>query len=537
MQKKFLFLVPVLVFVIMMNYSFAQSYIPQDWHLKDYQKDSVYGISLEKAYDLLKGRTAKKVIVAVIDSGADTLSEDLKDVLWINEKEVPGDGIDNDKNGYTDDIYGWNFLGDKNNINNNVNKDSYEAARVYFKYKDQFENNISGKVRRSQRKAYSDWQKAKSLLAQDSKEQKEIDAIEKILKLLPDAEKKLSVLKKNFSKEDLLKFEPQNNKQKAAKLIFINIFTLLPEGVTSQQIPSEAYKIIAAKRSNISLPAIPPPSYRSDIVKDNYENIKDKYYGNYNVAAPDVSHGTHVSGIIAADRKNDKGILGIADNVSLMQIRAVPNGDEHDKDIALAIRYAVDNGAEIINMSFGKQISPELKWVEDALKYAEKKNVLIIHAAGNDARNIDGTPNYPTQFYGRKNQKTFNNIITVGANGARMENFIPYFSNFGKQSVDVFAPGVSVYSTMPGISNYAAMSGTSMASPVVAGIAALLKSYFPQLKATDIKKIIESSVTKIDFPVTNPETKQTTTLSQLSKTGGIVNAYNAVLKALNNTYK
>ncbi len=511
--------------------SHAQISVPRDWHTMDLQTDSVYGVSLSKAYDLLKGKTSQKVIVAVIDSGADTLSEDLKNVLWVNTREIPGDGIDNDRNGYIDDVYGWNFLGDRNNINNNVKKDSYEAERVYFRYKDQFETNTSGKVRRSQRKAYADWLKSKELLAKDSKEAKDIQVIQRMRAMLPQLKNEAAALGKNFTVEDVIKFEAVTDMQKTMKMVYINLFGHLPQGTTANRIEPELDKVIVAKRKSIQLPITPPPNYRGNIVKDNYNNIKDRFYGNYNVAAPDVTHGTHVSGIIGAQRNNNLGIEGVADNVALMQLRAVPDGDEHDKDIALAIRYAVDNGAKIINMSFGKQVSPQQKWVEEALRYAEKKDVLVVHAAGNDARSIENAPNYPTKYHGKNENKAFKNVITVGASGATEKNLVANFSNFGSKSVDVFAPGVRVHSTMPGTSNYAALSGTSMASPVVAGIAALLKSYFPKMSAVQIKNVIERSVVKINFPVTNPATKEATTLTELSKTGGVVNAYNAVLLA------
>ncbi len=517
---------------ITVNATHAQTTTPRDWHLMDLQKDSVYGISLQKAYDLLKGRTSQKVIVAVIDSGADTLSEDLKNVLWKNPGEIPGDGIDNDRNGYVDDVYGWNFLGDKNNLNNNVGKDSYEADRVYFRYKDMFETNTSGKVRRSQRKAYADWLKAKELLAKSSPEVKEIQSIRRMQSLLPDLQNEATAVGKNFTAEDLKSFEATTDKQKVMKLTYQNLFAYVPAGTKSNQLNSELEKVIDQKRRAIQLPVTPPVNYRGNVVKDDYSNIKDRFYGNMNVAAPDVTHGTHVSGIIGAQRNNNLGIQGVTDNVALMQLRAVPDGDEHDKDIALSIRYAVDNGAQIINMSFGKQVSPDLKWVSDALAYAEKKGVLVVHAAGNDARSIENAPNPPTKYYGRDDRKAFKNVITVGASNASKNNLVANFSNFGKASVDVFAPGVRVYATMPGVSNYAALSGTSMASPVVAGVAALLKSYFPSMTAVQIKDVIEKSVVKIDFPVTNPATKEKTTLSELSKTGGVVNAYNAVQLAL-----
>lgn len=276
--------------------------------------------------------------------------------------------------------------------------------------------------------------------------------------------------------------------------------------------------------------SISPVDYRGKEVKDDYFNIKDRFYGNSNLMGDPYFHGTHVAGIIGAERGNEKGMDGIATAVKLMGIRVVPNGDEHDKDVALGIRYAVDNGAQIINMSFGKRVSPERKMVEDAIRYAEKKGVLLINAAGNDGADIDSLPHYPTPFFMKGNKKA-PNMITVGASGATEAGLIAAFSNYGDQTVDVFAPGVAIYSTLPE-NKYSPLSGTSMATPVVAGIAALIKSYYPDLTAKQIKFIIEQSVTKIDFPVTKPKSGgKKVAMTELCRMGGIVNAYDALLMA------
>jgi subtilisin family serine protease len=240
-----------------------------------------------------------------------------------------------------------------------------------------------------------------------------------------------------------------------------------------------------------------------------------------------AKHGTHVSGIIAAARNNGIGMDGIADNVRIMTLRAVPDGDEHDKDIALAIRYAVDNGAKIINMSFGKGFSPEKHWVDEAVKYAESKGVLLVHAAGNDGSNIDTTDNFPTPVF--KDGKRASNWITVGASGdVNAGGLVAPFSNYGKKEVDVFAPGMFIYATVPGGNTYANLQGTSMASPVVAGTAAFLLSYFPNLTAQQLKYIIENSVVKPGLKVTSPGTDTQVALTELSKSGGLLNAFEAV---------
>jgi subtilisin family serine protease len=294
---------------------------------------------------------------------------------------------------------------------------------------------------------------------------------------------------------------------------------VLIEGVT-EFYNGEKSKIEAAEKE--------PENYRGNIVQDNYDDINDRFYGNSDVMATTPMHGTHVSGIIGAVRGNNIGMNGVADNVRIMMIRAVPDGDEHDKDIANAIRYAVDNGAWVINMSFGKSFSPEKKWVDDAVKYAESKGVLLVHAAGNDGKNIDEADNFPTVRYDNNPATKASNWITVGASGPTSKDLAASFSNYGKD-VDVFSPGVEIYSTLPGGNEYGNQQGTSMASPVTAGIAALILSYYPELSAKQVKSVIEKSVSPIStIKVIKPGTEDEVKLSDISKTGGVVNAYEAI---------
>ncbi len=250
---------------------------------------------------------------------------------------------------------------------------------------------------------------------------------------------------------------------------------------------------------------------------------------------PGPMHGTHVTGIIAAQRNNGLGIDGVADKVRIMTLRVIPDGDEYDKDVALAIIYAVDQGAKVINMSFGKSFSPEKKWVDSAIKYAELKDVLLVHASGNEAENMDEKENYPSPLLTQWHSKA-NNFITVGASsdGSIEKSIAADFSNYGQEMVDVFAPGVKIYSTLPGGNKYGNLSGTSMASPVVAGLAALLRSYYPELSAPEIKKIIEMSVSKPDSLLNcylPGDKNKKISFNFLCKSGGIVNAYNAVKTA------
>jgi subtilisin family serine protease len=505
--------------------------VPKGWHLKDLKSDGLYGISLDKAYDFLKNKKSNTVVVAVIDSGIDTLHEDLKPVLWTNTKEVAGNGKDDDKNGYVDDVHGWNFIGGKDG--RNVKEDSYEAARVYHKFKDQFEHlTDTSSLSKEDLYNYKMWKRAEKQVAGGGKE----SGLELLIlkKTYQAAVKNDTILQKALGKEtysgrDLESFTPTTDEQKRAKTSLLIFFTSNNVmDMTNKALMEDFKNYLDSEEKKAEAADKAPKDYRGDIVKDNYNDFNDRYYGNNDVMANTPFHGTHVAGIIAAARKNGKGIDGIANDVKIMAIRAVPDGDEHDKDVALAIRYAVDNGAKVINMSFGKGFSPEKQWVDDAVKYAASKGVLLVHAAGNDASNIDSVENYPSPGFKDQSGKA-NNWITVGASGdPKAGGLVAGFSNYGKKEVDVFAPGVKIYSTIPGGNTYGNAQGTSMASPVVAGVAALILSYYPNLTPEQVKQVIENSAVKTDLKVVGPGSDESVSLADISVTGGVINAYEAV---------
>lgn len=505
----------------------AKDEAPKNWHLLG--KDSgYYGINLDQAYAFLKSKKlkSKTVLVAVIDSGIDTLHEDLKPVLWKNPKEIPGNGIDDDRNGYIDDIYGWNFLGGKDG--RNVKEDSYEAARVYHKLKAKYGSVVpdESSVKPEDKREVEIYKKAQDKVV-GSVNPAEMNFIKKMMPVFLKGD---SVITKDLGKAeynctDLAAYKPEDADAKKVK----GFLTQICKGngsddITNKQIIDE----FEGQLRKADAATNPPKEYRKEIVQDNEADFNDRYYGNNDVMASTPFHGTHCAGIIAAARNNNKGMDGVADNVKIMMVRAVPDGDEHDKDIALAIRYAVDNGAQIISMSFGKDFSPEKEWVDDAVRYAESKGVLLVHAAGNDAKNVDSADNFPNPNY--LNQKGHpSNWITVGASGDPKNGGITAsFSNYGKKEVDVFAPGVQIYSTIPGGTTYGNASGTSMACPVVAGTAALLLSYFPNLSAAQLKQAIEKSAVAPDIDVNKPGTDEKVKLSELSRTGGLLNALGAV---------
>jgi len=517
------------------------NFYEKGWHLQDPAAQSIYGIQLEKTYtEILKQRTPKKkIVVAVIDSGIDTAHEDLKPVLWKNEKEIVGNGIDDDKNGYVDDIHGWNFLGNKDG--KNVGKDSYEAARVYYKYKAEFVDKTIdvNSLTTDKKRAYQNFTKAKFQLESQAKEAAMYVLILKdIVAKIPPADSVLQVAigKQQYTGDELANFnstDPTISKARSALLGFFQQTKQMES--TNQVLISELVQFYEGEKSKVEAVEKEPKRYRAEVVKDNYDDPNDRFYGNNDVMGTDASHGTHVSGIIGASRSNNVGINGVADYVAIMPIRAVPDGDEHDKDVANAIRYAVDNGAWVINMSFGKSFSPEKSWVDEAVKYAESKGVLLVHAAGNDAKNIDYEDNFPSRSFDNDTTKPFSNWITVGASGASKKELAAPFSNYGKREVDVFAPGVQIYSTIPGGNTYGEKDGTSMASPVVAGLASLILSYFPELTPQQVISIIKSTTLKIDQKITTkPGTEdEEVSLLDLSSTGGIVNAYEALKLAAN----
>lgn len=502
---------------------------PNDWFLMDPTDDGVMGTGAQKAHELVSGKSPKKtVVVAVIDSGVDLDHEDLQGKIWVNEGEIPGNGIDDDKNGYVDDIHGWNFIGGKDG--SHIAEDSHELTREYLRLKTKFDGLAETDIKKREREEFAYWSKIKENFDSTQEEAEQNygffqnlqEGFTRAAEIVKD---ELEV--EDFGEEDLSQITSDDSAVASAKSMLTQIFSnMRQEGMSINEILSEIGKGLEYYETQVKYAYNTEFNPRS-IVGDDPEDYKDKNYGNNDPTGPDANHGTHVSGIIAADRNNDLGIKGIAEHVLIMPIRAVPNGDERDKDIANAIYYAVDNGADIINMSFGKSYSPGKKAVDKAVKYAEKKGVVLIHAAGNSSKETNPSNNFPNRYFSKKGEAS--NWIEVGASSWQAnETLAAEFSNFSQTGVDLFAPGVDIYSTTPG-SEYENNSGTSMAAPTVAGVAALLLAYYPELKASQVKDILKASVyNKADQEVVKPGTEDRVPFSQLSRTGGLVNAYKAI---------
>ncbi len=550
--------------------------LPPNWYNLDLAKDGYFGISTEKAYnELLKGKSPKrKIVVAVIDGGVETEHEDLKGIMWVNQKEIPGNGIDDDGNGYIDDINGWNFIGSKKG---DLAYDNLELVRIYRKYNPKYRSTIkTTKLDSVEEQEFALYNKVTTEFGKkyDDADQnfRVLSAITKVLDSVAIANKKAVP-----TLADVENYKADNEMEEQVKKI-------IRSGTKDSGGFDKFYKEVkdAYKQYDIMLRYNLNPAYdpRKEWVGDNYEDSNERIYGNNDVMGPNADHGTHVSGIIAANRNNSIGINGIAANVSIMAIRVVPEGDERDKDVANGIRYAVDNGARIINMSFGKSFKWDKKVVDEAVKYAASKNVLLVHAAGNDNQDNDREENYPTKYfdspeaiaYQKKHRETVkdviekalpkpsmqrpynganavkaikkievdtakfnlphaNNWLEVGASAYKNDaDLKASFSNYGKYNVDVFAPGFMIKSTVPK-SKYEEFDGTSMAAPVVSGIAAVILTYYPELTATQVRDIIKKSVVKVDQKVKVKDEFGTTLkvpFSQLCNTGGVANLYNAL---------
>jgi subtilisin family serine protease len=500
------------------------------WQNLNLKTDSVFGIGTEKAYnELLKGKKHTTVLVAVIDGGVDTAHEDLKDVLWINPKEKIGDKIDNDKNGYADDVHGWNFIG---SAKGNVHYDNLEITRFVRNYKRRFAALDTNKLTGPDVAAFAEYRKLSAEVNADiAKARQTFTGVNNFKVALDNILTALG--KKDPTADELVKYQPKNAREASVQKTLaasLTEYKTVREFVEAEVMPAwNHYNEQLQYHYNIDFD---PRS----TVGDNYTDSKERFYGNTDITGPDADHGSHVSGIIGANRTNGIGIQGVADDVRIMGVRTVPAGDERDKDVANAIRYAAANGARVINMSFGKSYSYDKKVVDEAVKFAMSKDVLIIHAAGNDNNNTEVDNNFPSRIYEDKSGQA-QAWIEVGASGPKNDLTLKAsFSNYGKTTVDVFAPGVDINATTPG-SKYALHSGTSMAAPVVAGLAALIRSYYPKLTALQVKDIILKSVEKVDHKVTLAEekTSREVTFDELCVTGGIVNAYNALKLAA--TYK
>ena len=499
------------------------------WGAADLVADTIPGMSVDKTYnELIKNKKGQKTIVAVIDSGIDIEHEDLKNVIWTNEDEIPGNGKDDDNNGYIDDVHGWNFLGD-------IVGENMEYVRIIKKLEPKFKGKTEASISAADRASFALYKKAKAEFEKESQETMAGKAqYEQILSQVKPAHQAISkkLGKEDYTAKDLASISnPSATEQQQIGMLT----QMLSFGESVPAVIKELQGGIDYFSGRLETHFNTEKDFRS-VLGDNPNDITDTAYGNNDVDGPDpkkedARHGTHVAGIIAAERDNGLGMQGVAKNVEIMVCRAVPDGDEYDKDIALAIRYAVDNGAKVINTSFGKYYSPHPEWVWDAIKYAASKDVLIVNAAGNEAFDLDGIQVYPNDQEGTDSEIS-STFLTVGAlNYKYGSEMVANFSNYGKSNVDVFAPGVKIWATTP-LNTYENLQGTSMASPAVAGVAAMIRSYYPNLSAKQVKAILmDSGLTSNTQVILGGDQSRKDNFNNLSTSGKMVNMYNAFIMA------
>ena len=501
------------------------------WSGADLVTDSIPGMSVDKAYaeiiSTLDGKETN-VIVAVVDSGIDIEHEDLKNVIWVNKGETPNNGIDDDKNGYIDDVHGWNFLGD-------IVGENLEYTRIVRRYDDAFKGKEVSDISEANKANYAYYQKAKA--EYDKNFAAATGNKQRYSQMLLDTEEAHKVISKKLGKEDYTVEDlnaisnPSEEEQKQIAVLT----QMLARGGTIPSLIERIHGGVDYFSGQLENHLNMDTDFRAVLGDDPY-NIADTNYGNNDVDGPDpkkedAMHGTHVAGIIAAQRDNGIGMDGVAKNIEIMVVRAVPDGDEYDKDVALAIRYAVDNGAKVINASFGKSYTQNPEWVWDAIKYAAKHDVLIVHAAGNDGSDLDVAHNYPND-HGGTGEEISDNYISIGAlNYQYGKDMVAGFSNYGTKNVDVFSPGVRIWATTP-LDNYRFLQGTSMASPNVAGVAAIIRSYFPKLTASQVKHVLMDSGVSSSIPVVlGGEESNIKPFNTISTSGKMVNLYNALIMA------
>lgn len=503
------------------------------WYHKDFATTKVYGVNTENAYKFLesKGLKPKTVIVGVLDSGVQVDHPGLAKNMWSNPNEVPNNGKDDDNNGYIDDIHGWSFIGGKNG---DIDVDNMEVTRVVAKYKPIFEGDDSTKNKANQAKMpeeFAMYMKSKEMYGKKSVEgQQSVKLYTMIQESIPTMVKMLNG--KPFTAETVKAIKPADQNEARALQVMTQVVNN-PEFAgksatdfekTMKEQMKEALDHFTPMAQQYDINFDP----RKEIVGDKYDDYSEKKYGNNHYEGPDATHGTHVAGIIAGLPQGKEVQYGVASKVAkIMSVRTVPNGDERDKDVANAIRYAVDNGAKVLNMSFGKPVSPGKNVVWDAFKYAEDKGVLLVKAAGNENQDVAEHTAYPTNFKNATDAAPFvSNVLVVGASTNDSASLRAGFSNYNKKMVNVFAPGQEIYSTTPK-NEYQYLQGTSMASPVVAGAAAVLLAYMPNLTPA---QIIESLTKSSNLSTVG-------TFADYSQAGGVIDLKKAAEYAFANYYK
>lgn len=515
----------------------------QTWHQKDFKQDNIPGISLDKWYNENKGKSKTSIIVAVLDTQIDSNHDDLKNQLWTNPKEIANNQIDDDANGYIDDVHGWNFTSNKKE--EYVVWGNFEYVRYIREFAPLFKDKKENEITTEDLPKYKEYKRAVELFEKENTGYgRWLSSLDHSITMFPIVKDTLkhyfpkedytykqldSLYKKHKSNDKTYRQMRESNDKDLGALIYYMMVNIRNNESTLEILQDSRTEIDSILNRNLNI------NFNDRKIIGDHPNVLEKGYGSPNISITKKGfknlqgHGTKIAGIIGADRKNNQGIKGFSNNIKIMPLNISYSGDENDKDIAMAIYYAVDNGAKVINMSFGKEFSVHQEWVSAAFKYAEKHNVILVHGSGNEQFDNDQTPYYPSDNSYDGSPEICNNFINVGSVSKRLDSsFASAFSNYGKQNVDLFAPGEEIYTTAKN-NEYGSDSGTSLAAPMVSGTAALIWSYFPNLSAREVKQILLDSGSSYTFEVVVPGTKdKKVPFSELSKSGKVLNVYQAM---------
>lgn len=530
-----------------------------DWFNCSFDKDGIYGAEVNKAYDFLKDKKIKKrPVVAIIGTGLDIEHEDLKDAIWKNPKEKKINGKDNDKNGYIDDIHGWNFLGGKDGtvMEKTMEEGDREFIRLfdkgygkYFYDGENFYQMINDK--KTKVPAPDNMNEYRYYVNRVLSESRIAGSYGgyQLSYLIRDYGKHFDrMMRAKYPNQELTQkefgicYDPKAAKRdslsEVAFMIYIMGFTV--SQTDSWDVVHNAIKsgdqITMAKEEYEKAMQQYGNDGRKEIVGDNYLDLNDYKYGNNVLLTSDAFAGTMLGGIIAANRENDWGMNGIMDKAELMTLRVKANeGEPYLKDVVLAIRYAVDNHADIIMLPQQATLYPDnqKKWVDEALKYAESKGVLVVVPTREYSVDMAKMEFYPNRWM--TGEKELTNLMIVASSD---KNGNPSMSsNYGAKEVDLFAPGTDVYSSYTG-DTYQKASGAGLAAAATVGVAALIKAYYPELSGSQIRNLLIKSVTsradaevEKGIRVKDRVTQDLFLFGDLCLSKGILNAYNAVIAA------
>jgi subtilisin family serine protease len=533
----------------------------ENWHHLA-PEDGVFGAAIERAHAAAREsglRPARRPItIALIGGGIDISHKAISDIIWVNRRERRINGRDNDRNGWIDDRHGWNFLG---NDTMTINSLSTMGDREFLRLKDKYnhflfvEDGI----------AYMFDDELGALV--ETEPPADMEEFEYFLRVVTESElaetnrgvmlakavvwyireighsMRMAYPERVLTRTDFGEFvraQQSTTAMQDALFAFIDLMFMSAN--------TEDWNTMAAFADTEFIPIQELRHERAmarrfprerELIGDDPNDLNDKGYGNNNLLANNALRNTMIAGIIGAGGGQSE-IRGITNNVQIMTLRIEADfGEPYMKDMALAIRYAVEQGADIIQLGATNRLFPrhQSHWVEEALRYAEQRNVLVVIPVRDLSSNLDDFPFYPNR---NLSTGTLSNIITVAASDSLGNPFL--WANFSETELDIFAPGVEIKSAMPG-NRYAIDSGSAYAAAMVTGVAAFIKNYFPQITPAQMRQLLIDTVTDRSDAEVEKQYRATAgsmrgriatdlfLFSDLCVSGGILNAERAIKEA------